>query len=154
AGLSSLELADRATLSNMSPEYGATAALFPVDAVTLRYLAATCRGSRVDLVERYTKEQGLFRADDDPDPTFSETLDLELSSVEPSVAGPKRPQDRVALSNVWSSFTQAFGDAISADRAEDGAVPGLGHGSVVIAAITSCTNTSNPSVMVGAGLIA
>ncbi len=152
AGLSSLELADRATLSNMSPEYGATSALFPVDAETLRYLASTGRGSRVDLVERYTKEQGLFRTDDDPEPTFSETVDLDLSSVEPSVAGPKRPQDRASLSNVWTSFTRAFGDTLADD--DPGGVPGLTHGSVVIAAITSCTNTSNPSVMVAAGLLA
>jgi aconitate hydratase len=153
AGLSSLELADRATLSNMSPEYGATSALFPVDAETLRYLVATGRGSRTDLVERYTKEQGLFRTDDDPEPTFSETLDLDLSSVEPSVAGPKRPQDRSSLPNVWTSFTNAFGDSLT-DSGDHGAVPGLTHGSVVIAAITSCTNTSNPSVMVAAGLLA
>ena len=154
AGLSSLELADRATLSNMSPEYGATSALFPVDAETVRYLVATGRGSRVDLVERYTKEQGLFRTDDDPEPTFSETVDLDLSSVEPSVAGPKRPQDRSSLANVWTSFTNSFGDPLADSSGDSGAVPGLTHGSVVIAAITSCTNTSNPSVMVAAGLLA
>src|SRR5829696_9450787 len=111
-GLSTLTLADRATLSNMCPEYGATAAYFPVDDVTLRYLELTGRGDRVDLVERYTKEQGLFRSDEDPAPAFSEVLELDLSAVEPSVAGPRRPQDRVALANVWTSFVDAFRDRI------------------------------------------
>jgi aconitate hydratase len=150
-GLSTLELADRATLSNMCPEYGATAAYFPVDTETLRYLRLTGRGDRVDLVERYTKEQGLFRTDGDPDPAFSEVVELDLSSVEPSLAGPRRPQDRVALRDVWASFRDAFGDRGAAD---DGANAGVRDGSVVIAAITSCTNTSNPSVMIGAGLLA
>src|SRR4051795_9140627 len=109
-GLSTLELADRATLSNMCPEYGATSAYFPVDDVTLRYLRLTGRGEVVDLVERYTKEQGLFRTDADPEPVFSEVLDLDLSSVEPSVAGPRRPQDRVPLAGVWTSFVEAFRD--------------------------------------------
>jgi aconitate hydratase len=178
-GLSSLEVADRATLSNMCPEYGATSAFFPVDAQTLRYLSETGRGRIVDLVERYTKEQGLFRMDADPEPTFNEVVDLDLSAVEPSLAGPKRPQDRVALPAVWGSFLSAFRDRLTPEpdpeeieRFEgegDGAEPaprsdeaallngpgdGLGHGSVVIAAITSCTNTSNPSVMVAAGLLA
>src|SRR5437588_7518919 len=112
AGLSSLTVEDRATLSNMCPEYGATAAYFPVDEQSLKYLRNTGRGDAVDLVERYTKEQSLFRTDDDPDPTFSETLDLALSSIEPSVAGPRRPQDRVALSGVWDSFREAFKDRI------------------------------------------
>jgi aconitate hydratase len=150
-GLSTLELADRATLSNMCPEYGATAAYFPVDAETLRYLRLTGRGERVDLVERYTREQGLFRTDGDPDPTFSEVVELDLSSVEPSLAGPRRPQDRVALRDVWVSFRDAFGDGPLAGDARD---EGVRDGSVVIAAITSCTNTSNPSVMIGAGLLA
>jgi aconitate hydratase len=177
-GLSTLELADRATLSNMCPEYGATAAYFPVDDVTLRYLTLTGRGDRVDLVERYTKEQGLFRRDGDLEPAFSEVVELDLSAVEPSLAGPRRPQDRVALGDAWASFVDAFRDRLpQADpddiarleaegngeepRLPDGrvdpTVPGYGvvrHGSVVIAAITSCTNTSNPSVMVGAGLLA
>jgi aconitate hydratase len=177
-GLSTLALADRATLSNMCPEYGATAAYFPVDDITLRYLTLTGRGDRVDLVERYAKEQGLFRRDGDREPTFSEVLDLDLSSVEPSVAGPRRPQDRVPLQGVWTSFVEAFRERIG-DRDDaaiarlegegDGKEPALPaeridatatsedevrHGSVVIAAITSCTNTSNPSVMVGAGLLA
>ena len=182
-GLSSLSTADRATLSNMCPEYGATAAYFPVDAETLRYLEFTGRGDRVDLVERYTKNQGLFRTDGDPDPVFTEVLELALSSVVPSMAGPKRPQDRVALPDVWDAFVAAFQDRAEPDPkaveigrfvAEGGTVrhdtlPGgegltdaavpidhgsVRHGSVVIAAITSCTNTSNPSVMVAAGLLA
>jgi aconitate hydratase len=188
AGLSTLEVADRATLSNMCPEYGATAALFPVDAGSLRYLRDTGRGRQVDLVERYTKEQGLFRTDPDPDPAFSEVLDLDLSLVEPSLAGPKRPQDRVSLSGVWDSFVAALRDGAetgpdpteverfiaegdtgisgaeavegiesNAPQARQAAHPGaegLRDGSVVIAAITSCTNTSNPFVMVSAGLLA
>ena len=182
-GLSSLSTADRATLSNMCPEYGATAAYFPVDAETLRYLTFTGRGDRVDLVERYTKEQGLFRSDGEPEPVFSEVLELALSSVVPSMAGPKRPQDRVALPGVWDAFVAAFRDRAEPDpkaveigrfMAEGGTVrhdtlPGgegltdtsvpIDHGavrdgSVVIAAITSCTNTSNPTVMVAAGLLA
>ncbi len=146
-GLSSLSVADRATLSNMCPEYGATAAYFPVDHQTLAFLRFTNRAD--DVVERYTKAQGLFRTDGDPDPEFSETLDLDLGSIEPSLAGPSRPQDRVSLSGVWESFTQRYGDR----RADQGDEQ-LRDGSVVIAAITSCTNTSNPSVMVAAGLLA
>jgi aconitate hydratase len=184
-GLSTLDLADRATLSNMCPEFGATAAYFPVDDETLRYLRLTGRGDAVDVVERYTREQGLYRRDDDPEPAFSEVLELDLTAIEPSVAGPKRPQDRVPLPAVWQSFVEAFRDRMEPDPEptevgrllaeggqpiEDGP-PGerveagasgeriaddarLGHGSVVIAAITSCTNTSNPSVMVAAGLLA
>ncbi|HEY7754886.1 MAG TPA: aconitate hydratase AcnA [Actinomycetota bacterium] len=147
-GLSSLELADRATLSNMCPEYGATAALFPVDEETLRYLRFTGREDRVDLVDRCSKEQGLFRRDGDPEPVFSEVLDLDLSAVEPSLAGPRRPQDRVALSQVAASFSEAFPERPL------GAGTGVEDGAVVIAAITSCTNTSNPSVMLAAGLLA
>jgi aconitate hydratase A / 2-methylisocitrate dehydratase len=181
-GLSSLSIADRATLSNMCPEYGATAALFPVDAETLRYLRLTGRAGLVDTVERYMKEQGLFRSDGDPEPTFSEVLDLDLASVVPSLAGPKRPQDRVALPEVWASFVAAFRDhaepepkAVELGRLASEGGPGrremlpggtlseaavatpegvVRDGSVVIAAITSCTNTSNPSVMVAAGLLA
>ncbi len=148
-GLSTLELADRATLSNMCPEYGATASFFPVDDETLRYLRMTGRGDRVDLVERYTKEQGLFRRDGDDEPVFTEILHLDLSSLEPSLAGPRRPQDRVALSAVPASFRDAFSPTEVADGDAD-----VRDGSVVIAAITSCTNTSNPSVMLAAGLLA
>jgi len=175
-GLSTLSVPDRATLSNMCPEYGATSALFPVDAQTLRYLEVTGRSpDHIALVERYTKEQGLFRVDGSATPRFTELLELDLAKVEPSVAGPKRPQDRVSLPNVWESFTTAFGngpkpepDAISRLSEEGGPIDGraavvvaapkpatrLENGSVVIAAITSCTNTSNPSVMVAAGLLA
>ena len=110
-GLSNLSIADRATLSNMSPEFGATATLFPVDANTLKYLRLTGRGDNVDLVERYTREQGLFRTDEDPEPNFSEVLDLDLGKVEPSMAGPKRPQDRVALSGVAQSFRSGISGA-------------------------------------------
>jgi aconitate hydratase len=174
-GLSSLSVPDRATLSNMCPEYGATSALFPVDAQTLRYLDVTGRSrEQIDLVERYTKEQGLFRKDGDPTPKFTELLELDLSKVEPSLAGPKRPQDRAPLPRVWESFTKAFGngpkpspDSLGRLADEGGPVNGraavavaakpadkLENGCVVIAAITSCTNTSNPSVMVAAGLLA
>jgi aconitate hydratase A / 2-methylisocitrate dehydratase len=174
-GLSSLSVPDRATMSNMCPEYGATSALFPVDAQTLRYLEITGRSrEQIDLVERYTKEQSLFRRDGDPIPKFSELLELDLTKIEPSLAGPKRPQDRAPLPEVWESFTTAFAhsprpspDAISRLTGEGGPVDGraavavvaepvakLEDGCVVIAAITSCTNTSNPSVMVAAGLLA
>jgi aconitate hydratase len=179
AGLSSLSVPDRATLSNMCPEYGATAALFPVDGQTLRYLETTGRDrDLIELVERYTKAQGLFRTDESPTPVFSELLELKLDQVEPSVAGPKRPQDRVPLPSVWQGFKSTFsvdGDPKNSDIArfdyEGGAADVMGkhehgtavmappaqkvqNGSVVIAAITSCTNTSNPSVMVAAGLLA
>src|SRR5437870_6549720 len=174
-GLSSLSVPDRATLSNMCPEYGATSALFPVDHQTLRYLEVTGRDrEQIDLVERYTKEQGLFRVDGAPTPKFTELLELDLTKVESSVAGPKRPQDRVALPEVWKSLTTAFTkspkpepEAISRLTEEGGPINGraavavaakpearVENGSVVIAAITSCTNTSNPSVMVAAGLLA
>ena len=174
-GLSSLSVPDRATLSNMCPEYGATSALFPVDAQTLRYLDVTGRNrEQIELVERYTKEQGLFRTDGDPAPQFTELLELDLNKVEPSLAGPKRPQDRAPLPKVWESFTAAFGNGPKPNPAtlsrltdEGGPINGrastavaakpaarLENGCVVIAAITSCTNTSNPSVMVAAGLLA
>ncbi len=159
-GVSQLSLADRATISNMCPEYGATAALFPVDAETLRYLRLSGRSEeQVDLVERYTKEQGLFRTDGAPEPRFSETVELDLGSVEPSLAGPSRPQDRVALAGVGKNIRTAFPDRFSNGskavpvQLEAGAAE-LKNGSVAIAAITSCTNTSNPSVMLGAGLLA
>jgi aconitate hydratase len=146
-GLGSLTVADRATISNMSPEFGATASTFPVDDETLRYLRDTGRSpEHIDLVERYTKEQGLFRTADGPEPAYTETLDFDLSTVEPSVAGPRRPQDRVALPRVGDSFADAFGPGRNGG--------GLGDGSVVISAITSCTNTSNPALMIAAGLVA
>src|SRR5436190_605347 len=147
-GLGSLTVADRATLSNMSPEFGATAATFPIDAQTLRYLADTGRpADLIERVERYTREQGLFRTGDEPPPAYTETLDLDLAAVVPSLAGPRRPQDRVSLPQVSRSFTDAFG-------AGAGNGSHLGDGSVVISAITSCTNTSNPALMVAAGLVA
>jgi len=156
-GLSSLSVPDRATLANMSPEYGATIGFFPVDAETLAYLRFTGRDEAlVRLVEAYTKEQGLFRTDATPDPIFSDRLELDLNDVEPTLAGPKRPQDRVPLRQAQSSFQQVIeGTPLkrvsvqnNGDRFE------LVHGSVVIAAITSCTNTSNPALMLGAGLLA
>jgi aconitate hydratase len=168
AGLSNISVADRATIANMAPEYGATVGFFPVDAGTLEYLRLTGRPADViDRTERYCKEQGLFRTDASPDPVFTATLSLDLSSVEPSLAGPKRPQDRVSLSNVKGSFNklltapvkeQGFAlapDALAKKVGVNSTINSeLTHGSVVIAAITSCTNTSNPSVMVAAGLVA
>jgi aconitate hydratase len=212
AGLSNLTLADRATLANMSPEYGATAGLFPVDDETLKYLRLTGRSEElVELVEAYCKAQGLFRTDDTPDPEFNELLELDLSTVVPSLAGPRRPQDRVALGNVQEvfrgSYDECFDEACAptlytgydkesaqsfpasdpptagadgpmadtsapAGQPATATLPGtkrrfgevpvvidgtetmMHHGSVAIAAITSCTNTSNPSVMIGAGLLA
>ncbi len=157
SGLSSMSVPDRATLSNMSPEFGATASLFPVDEQTLRYLRETGRKpAQVELVERYCKEQGLFRTDQSETPVFTELLDFDLAAVEPSLAGPRRPQDRVALGRVRESFEAVHGgmDGSGAGADEAAASRHLGDGSVVIAAITSCTNTSNPSVMVAAGLLA
>jgi aconitate hydratase len=188
-GLSSLALADRATIGNMSPEYGATCAIFPVDNVTLQYLRFTGRSDeRVALVEAYMKEQGLFHSPSAPEPIFSDTLALDLSTVEPSIAGPRRPQDRLRLSDARRSFKEALpsllpaGSSLPGKEAAKGPSQGpaaigvwgegspespsaravmvedaaavLDHGSVVIAAITSCTNTSNPSVMLAAGLLA
>lgn len=169
-GLSHMSLADRATIANMAPEYGATMGFFPVDRETLRYLRETGRSEeQVALVEWYMKEQGLFRTDDTPDPRFNDVLELDLDSVEPSLAGPKRPQDRVALSDMQATFQQALTAPVAergfglsdADLKKAATVhhPGrrqetLKQGSVVIAAITSCTNTSNPMVMIGAGLLA
>ncbi|HSJ54110.1 MAG TPA: aconitate hydratase AcnA, partial [Anaerolineae bacterium] len=168
-GLSHMTLADRATIGNMAPEYGATIGFFPVDDETLRYLRLTGRPEEVvELVERYCKEQGLFRTDESPDPVYTRALELDLGTVEPSMAGPKRPQDRVPLSDMQRSFHLA----LTASRAErgyelsvselgkkaalgtNGSQAEIGHGAVVIAAITSCTNTSNPSVMIAAGLVA
>ncbi len=167
-GLSNMSLADRATIANMAPEYGATMGYFPTDAETLRYLRNSGRGAEADLTEAYAKAQGMFRTDDLADPEFTDTLELDLGTVEPSVAGPKRPQDRVALSQVKKQFTGAL-TAPTKDRgfglkqeelsrtaslANKGEKIEMRHGAVVIAAITSCTNTSNPSVMLGAGLVA
>ncbi|MDQ3856367.1 MAG: aconitate hydratase AcnA [Chloroflexota bacterium] len=175
-GLSALSLPDRATISNMSPEYGATAAIFPVDDATLRYLRMTGRSEDlIASVDAYTKAQGMFRTDESPDPVFNDVLELDLGTVEPSLAGPRRPQDRVPLALMKETFRSTFAGQIgrgaeppaepatlpAADGAPTTAVleaarrrTALTHGSVVIAAITSCTNTSNPSVMLGAGILA
>ncbi|HEX2864509.1 MAG TPA: aconitate hydratase AcnA, partial [Deinococcales bacterium] len=169
-GLSSMSLPDRATIANMAPEYGATMGFFPMDAESIRYLRRTGRlDDEVELVEAYMRAQGLFREDTTPDPVFTSTLELDLSTVRPSVAGPKRPQDRVELTALKDTFTASLsapvdkrGFALSGEQlASQAAVKGepaggetLRHGSVVIAAITSCTNTSNPSVMLAAGLLA
>ena len=161
-GMTKLGLADRATLANMAPEYGATMGFFPVDGETLNYLRRTGRPvDLVDLVERYTKEQGLFRTDDAPEPRFSSTLGLDMNTVVPSLAGPKRPQDRILLKDMQPAWKKDLGttfgkSAPSAPVAlkDNGNSSEISDGAVVIAAITSCTNTSNPSVMVGAGLLA
>ena len=160
-GLNGLALEDRATIANMAPEYGATCGFFPVDAETLRYLKATGRKSaRIALVEKYAKAQGLFRSAKTPDPVFSATVELDLGTVEPSIAGPARPQDRVPLADAAPAFAKALketyrkGKSAAERMPMEGTKYTLGHGDVVIAAITSCTNTSNPSVMVGAGLVA
>ncbi len=190
-GLKDLSLADRATVANMAPEYGATCGIFPIDKETLRYLRLTGRSEeQIALVEAYSREQGLFHDDKTPEAEYSELLTLDLATVEPSLAGPKRPQDRVVLSQAGESFTKALPTLIkpksaktaattttatnSAKWEQEGGSPtaigvedpnvhehvpasvkdSLKHGSVVIAAITSCTNTSNPSVLIGAGLLA
>ena len=156
-GLSSLTVADRATISNMCPEYGATAALFPADHQTLKYMELTGRPPELlDLVERYCKEQRMFRTDDTPDPEFTEVLELDLDEVVPSLAGPRRPQDRVTLSSAWKSFSDVYPEAAAArdERAASANEGKVTNGSIVIAAITSCTNTSNPTVMLGAALLA
>ena len=168
-GLAEMALADRATIANMAPEYGATCGFFPVDDETLAYLCRTGRSpAEVELVERYSKEQGLFRTAETPEPVFTDTLELDLAAVEPSLAGPKRPHDRVPLSQMKASFRKALTAPVKergfglAPEDVSGSMPvevrgrkgELRHGSVVIAAITSCTNTSNPSVMLAAGLLA
>ncbi len=182
-GLQNLPLADRATIANMAPEYGATCGIFPVDHETLKYLRLSGRSEElVALVEAYYKEQGLFHTKDTPEAEYTHVLDLDLATIEPSIAGPKRPQDRVPLSKAAQSFEQALPTLLKPGQqvppkqisrwdAEGGRAPGmdsqhdsvkehvqlnggLDHGSVVIAAITSCTNTSNPSVLIGAGLLA
>jgi aconitate hydratase len=169
-GLNSMSVADRATIGNMAPEYGATIGFFPVDQQVLNYLRLTGReGAQIDLVERYCKEQGLWRTKE-AHPDYSQVLELDLGSVVPSLAGPKRPQDRIDLPTVRKSFRSAFSEALPKEQGAAAAVAAKGaastgtavaeangdlrHGSVVIAAITSCTNTSNPSVMIGAGLLA
>src|SRR5271165_4953132 len=160
-GLNAMPVADRATLANMAPEYGATCGLFPIDAHTLDYLKSSGRKpSRIALVEAYAKAQGVFRTRATPDPVFTDTLSLDLGEVAPSLAGPKRPQDRVPLSEAKSGFEHAMtsefeqGDQLAARHKVEGTNYDLGHGDVVIAAITSCTNTSNPNVMMAAGLLA
>jgi aconitate hydratase len=156
-GLSSLTLPDRATIANMAPEYGATMGFFPVDAETLAYLRFTSRSEdQVRLVEAYTKEQGLFRTDQTPDPVFSDRLELDLAKVVPTMAGPKRPQDSVPLTQAKTSFEKSLAGAAPkhVHVKNNGDNFDLADGSVVIAAITSCTNTSNPSLMLGAGLLA
>nr|WP_306265336.1 aconitate hydratase AcnA [Pararhizobium sp. IMCC3301] len=159
-GLSNISLEDAATIANMAPEYGATCGFFPVDSDTLRYLEVSGRAEdRIALVEAYSKDQGMFRSDDTPDPEFTSTLELNMDDVVPAIAGPKRPQDRVELSRAASAFAEAmdseFKKFARTDRvAVEGRDHDLGNGDVVIAAITSCTNTSNPSVMIGAGLLA
>ncbi len=160
-GLTHLTLADRATLGNMAPEYGATCGFSPVDDDTLVYLKSTGRPIEVvKLVEAYAKAQGMFRTAKTPDPHFTDVLKLDLSTVEPSLAGPKRPQDRIALKDVKSGFTGSMDKEFHKSNEMAKRVPvedknfDLGHGDVVIAAITSCTNTSNPNVMIGAGLLA
>ena len=161
-GLSSLSLADRATIGNMGPEYGATIGYFPPDDETLRYLDLTGRDpALIKLVEAYTKEQGMFRTDASPDPVFTDTLELDLGSVVPSLAGPRRPQDRVPLTESKKAFKEALPSLMKSGAADksvavqmNGDKFQLSHGSVVISAITSCTNTSNPSVLIGAGLLA
>ena len=178
AGLSNLGVADRVTIGNMSPEYGSTVAIFPIDDHTLRYLKLTGRSAeQTALVEAYAKAQGLFRTDASPEPRFSATLELDLATVEPNIAGPRRPQDRVSLGDVKSEFNAALVEwqqaravvsngksveyGVARMEDEGGAIAvatypetGLSDGAVVIAAITSCTNTSNPAVMIGAGLVA
>ncbi|MGZ5077728.1 MAG: aconitate hydratase AcnA, partial [Methylobacter sp.] len=169
AGLANLSIPDRATLSNMAPEQGSTVSFFPIDDETLSYMRFTGRpDDLIDLTERYAKEQGLFRTDETPDPEFTQTLELDLATVEPSLAGPKRPQDRIPLSQVGPTYKQTLtaptgikGMGLSEqDLQRHGKVSrnnteeDITHGAVVIAAITSCTNTSNPSVMLAAGLVA
>ncbi|MEL6106387.1 MAG: aconitate hydratase AcnA, partial [Planctomycetota bacterium] len=169
AGMNAMSVADRATIANMAPEYGATMGFFPVDEVTLEYLRQTGRSEElVQLAERYCKEQGLFRTDDGPALRYTKTLSLDLATVEPSLAGPKRPQDRIALADMKSAFSASLTAPIgktgfglgeadlgrTATVDDNGRSSQITHGAIVIAAITSCTNTSNPSVMIGAGLLA
>ncbi len=155
-GLSNLPLPDRATIANMAPEYGATCGFFPIDSITLEYLRGTGRESQnIALVEEYAKLQGIFRTDSTPDPMYTSTVELNMGDVVPSVAGPRRPQDRIILDAVKDGFHDTFGDNDSAAEIElEGQKAVIENGAVALAAITSCTNTSNPSVMIGAGLLA
>jgi aconitate hydratase len=160
-GLDELSLPDRATISNMAPEYGATCGFFPIDDETIAYLKATGRKpSQIALVEKYARAQGMWRTSRTPDPLFTDTLELDMSQVEPSLAGPKRPQDRVTLANVAGEFLNVLANDYGKAGQETRRVPvaktkfDIGHGDVLIAAITSCTNTSNPGVLVAAGLLA
>src|ERR1700722_41323 len=160
-GLGELALEDRATIANMAPEYGATCGFFPIDGETVRFLKNTARKpARVALVEKYAKAQGVWRTAKSEDPVFTDTLSLDMTSVEPSMAGPMRPQDRVSLSNVALNFAEHLiktwkkEDTANKRATLEGSKTTIGHGDVVIAAITSCTNSSNPSVMIGAGLVA
>jgi aconitate hydratase len=172
-GLNALTLADRATIANMSPEYGATMGYFPIDAETLRYLEMTNRApDQIKRIEAYARAQGLFRTDQTPDPEFNDSLTLDLATIEPSMAGPRRPQDRVALKDAGAAWQKALPVMLESKKKPAGSVAAavaatakvkvqqdgksfeIGHGSVAIAAITSCTNTSNPAVMIGSGLLA
>ncbi|MDP9763613.1 aconitate hydratase AcnA [Deinococcus enclensis] len=167
AGLSNMTLPDRATIANMAPEYGATMGFFPVDDEALRYLRRTGRlEDEIELVEAYYKAQGMYRTDDTPDPVFTSTIELDLGTIVPSLAGPKRPQDRVNLTDMHTVFAEALtapvknrgfelsGDKLSAQGTISGTDIQIGHGAVTLASITSCTNTSNPSVLIAAGLVA
>ena len=160
-GLSQLALSDKATIANMAPEYGATMGFFPVDAETSRYMSMTGRDNElIEMVEVYTKEQGMFRTDDMEDPVYTDTIELDISIVEPSLAGPSRPQDRINLKDMKIGYEKSFTDKSgsseqkSVDINMNGYAGKIGDGSVVIAAITSCTNTSNPSVMIASGIVA
>jgi aconitate hydratase len=160
-GLSNLALTDRATIANMAPEYGATTGFFPVDDETLKYLRLSGRSDeQVELVESYCKAQQLFRSDDSPDPEYTDVINFDLSSVDPSLAGPKRPQDRIKVSDMASGFKSDLSKTYGIEKRREfeaiisGEKTRIADGSVLIAAITSCTNTSNPSVMIGAGLLA
>jgi aconitate hydratase len=162
-GVGKLSLADRATIANMAPEYGATIGFFPIDEETIRYLRLSGRDpNRIALVEAYAQAQGLFRTDSTPDPVFRDTIELDLATVEPSMAGPRRPQDRVSLAEAGRKFNEALPSLLTKQSKNAGPVKvtnngdsfDIDHGSVVIAAITSCTNTSNPSVMIAAGILA
>ncbi|HSD89952.1 MAG TPA: aconitate hydratase AcnA, partial [Kofleriaceae bacterium] len=161
-GLAALPLTDRATIANMAPEYGATMGFFPVDGETIKYLEFTGRKALAPLVEAYCRAQGLWRAEDAPEPRFSDTLELNLADVVPSIAGPKRPQDRIALADAKKAYRESLPGMLAKGASADATVPvsdgrvtyRIPHGAVVISAITSCTNTSNPSVLVAAGLLA
>jgi len=160
AGLSSMSLPDRATIANMAPDYGATMGFFPTDDETLRYLRRTGRAKSADLLERYAKEQGLFRTDATPEPIFTDTLALNLADVEPSLAGPKKPEERIALRDLKVRVHESLSKPVPqggyglSESQISNLKSAISHGAVVLAAITSCTNTSNPSVMIGAGLLA